>query len=162
VSGARTGGSGYRGTIPRDDDDLVEKIAWLMDRAIPLGGGWSIGLDPLLGLIPGLGDVLSAGISSVIIMQAHRRGIPRATLLRMVANVGIDAAFGVVPLLGDVFDWAYKANTKNLELYREAIAGARDSRQDVTFLLVLLAILGLIAAIPVIAVGWLLSRFGWF
>jgi hypothetical protein len=125
-----------------------------MDRSIPLGGRWSIGLDPILGLIPGFGDFASAALSSVIVVQGYRAGISKATLLRMVANVGIDVTLGAIPLIGDAFDFVFRANTRNLQLYREAIAGARDSRKDVRFLLVLLAMLGLLAAIPVMLVIW--------
>ena len=133
-------------------------MAWLMDRAIPLGGGWSIGLDPILGLIPGLGDFAGAALSCVIVVQGYRAGISKATLMRMVVNVGIDAVLGVVPLVGDAFDWVFRANTRNLQLYREAMAGARDSRKDVTFLMVLLGILGVMAAIPIVLLFWAIQH----
>src|SRR5687768_2814571 len=73
----------------------IEQIAWLMDRSIPIGG-MRIGLDPILGLVPGIGDALSTVISSLIIVQAHRAGVPKPTILRMVANVAIDTAVGAI------------------------------------------------------------------
>jgi hypothetical protein len=146
----------YRGPYSRANeqsaDELIEHLAWLMDGSIPLPGGYRIGLDPILGLVPGVGDLLSTIVSSAIVLQAHRAGIPRATLLRMVANVGIDAVLGAVPFLGDLFDFAFKANARNLRLYRESRAGMRDSRRDAGFLAVLVIVLGLILAIPVLLV----------
>ena len=96
-----------------------------MDRSISLGGV-RIGLDPLIGLVPGLGDMFSSLISTVIIVQAHRAGVPKATMIRMMVNVGVDTAVGAVPVVGDVFDFAWKANTRNLELYRRAVRGQRS------------------------------------
>jgi len=130
---------------------VIERLAWLMDNSIPIGGGYRIGLDPIIGLIPGLGDLIGALVSSMIVLQARRAGIPRATLLRMVANVGIDSVVGAVPFLGDIFDFAFKANTKNLQLYRESRAGVHNERKDLLFLIVLLLALGLIVALPIIA-----------
>lgn len=126
-----------------------------MDRSIPLGGGYSIGLDPLIGLIPGIGDLIGTMVSSFIILQAHRAGVPKPTVLRMLANVGIDAAVGAIPVAGDVFDFAFKANAKNVELYRQSMAGARDTRRDIGFLLIILLLLGLLIALPVLAIVWL-------
>src|SRR3954453_20377289 len=82
---------------PHPSDEIIERLAWLMDNSIPIGGGFRIGLDPIIGLIPGLGDLIGALVSSMIVLHAHRAGIPRSTLLRMVANVGLDAAVGTIP-----------------------------------------------------------------
>ncbi len=125
-----------------------------MDNSIPLPGGFRIGLDPLLGLMPGIGDLVGSLISAGIVLQAHRVGLPKPTLLRMVANVGIDAAVGSIPFAGDLFDFAFKANTKNLQLYRESRAGLHDARRDTWFLVVLLLALGLAVAIPMLLVLW--------
>lgn len=128
-----------------------------MEGMIPLGGRYSIGLDPIIGLIPGLGDLITTLVGSTIVVQAYKAGIPKATLLRMAANVGIDAVVGAIPFLGDLFDFAWKANTRNLQLYREARAGMRDTRRDTAFLATLLVILGIIVALPVLAIVWLIS-----
>jgi hypothetical protein len=126
-----------------------------MDRSIPIGGV-RIGLDPLLGLIPGVGDVFGAVISTVLIVHAHRAGVPKPTLLRMIANVGIDSAVGSIPLVGDFFDFAWKANSKNLELYRASIRGQHHPRHDWVFLLLLLLGLALVITIPVVLAIWIL------
>src|SRR5258705_12818036 len=88
-------------TIRRDP--VIEYLEWLMERAIPVGR-WSFGLDGILGLIPGMGDVLSGIIASYIIARAARAGVPRAALARMMTNVVIDTLLGSVPIIGDLFD----------------------------------------------------------
>src|SRR5436190_23941384 len=103
----------------RFDDELSEQIAWLMDSAIQIGPV-SIGLDGLIGLIPGLGDVLTNIMSAVIVMRALQNGVHRAAILRMLLNLGIDTAVGSIPVVGDIFDFAYKANMKNIRIYRES------------------------------------------
>jgi Domain of unknown function (DUF4112) len=138
------------------NDEFIEKIAWLMDRSIPIGG-MRIGLDPVIGLIPGVGDALGGLISTVIIVQAHKAGVPKATLLRMVANVGIDAALGAVPLIGDLFDFAWKVNVRNLELYRSAMAGQQRASQDWGFLAMLILGVALIVLAPIVLVIWFLG-----
>jgi hypothetical protein len=131
------------------DEEWMEKLSWLLDRSIPIGS-WRIGLDPLMGLIPGFGDAAGALISTFIIMQAHRAGVPRATVLRMVANVGIEAAVGAIPVVGDIFDAMWKANTRNMQLYRGARYGLRDSRADWGFLAVIALVLLALFSIPII------------
>jgi hypothetical protein len=138
-------------------DATIENIAWLMDNSIPIGG-YRIGLDPILGLIPGIGDLLTGAVSAVLIVQAHRTGIAKATVLRMIANVGIDSALGAIPFIGDFFDFAWKANSKNLELYRSAIRGQRRPSADWVFLAVVLAVLGVLVSIPILLAFWALSK----
>lgn len=102
----------------------MESLAYLMDGAIPIGR-WSIGLDPLLGLLPGIGDLIGALISMVIVARAVQAGIPRIAVARMTANIAMDTLVGAIPLVGDFFDFAYKSNLKNLRIYQEAL---RDRR----------------------------------
>ena len=140
----------------REAEEKIEQIAWLMDRSIPIGG-MRVGLDPILGLIPGIGDALSALISSIIIVQAHRAGVPKATVLRMMANVGIDVAVGAIPIVGDLFDFAWKANTKNLDLFKASVRGRRRTSRDWGFLAVVLAGLGALLAIPILMAAWVIQ-----
>jgi Domain of unknown function (DUF4112) len=129
-------------------DPWMERLAWLMDNSIRLGPRWSIGLDGLLGLVPGAGDMASGAISSLIVLRAAASGIPKVTVARMVANVAFDSLLGSIPFAGDLFDFAYKANTKNIEIYRAALAGSRKPRKDYFFLVFLSLILLLLIAIP--------------
>lgn len=101
------------------DDELkqLKQLAWLMDESITIPGiGYKIGLDGLIGLIPGVGDLITASVSSYIIARANQMGIPRVVLLRMAGNTAIDVIIGTVPLLGDLFDIGWKANRRNLQL----------------------------------------------
>lgn len=92
-------------------------LAWLLDNSIPLPGTrFRIGLDPLLGLLPGLGDLLGVLLSSYIVREAARLGAPPSVLTRMAFNVALEGLVGLVPLVGDVFDAAWKANQRNLVL----------------------------------------------
>ncbi|MBI2432702.1 MAG: DUF4112 domain-containing protein [Candidatus Hydrogenedentes bacterium] len=95
----------------------LRKLAWLMDYSIRIPGTrFRFGLDPLLGLLPGLGDALGMLISIYLILQAQRLGFSRGTLTQMVTIVLLDALLGAIPVLGDVFDFVYKANRRNLVL----------------------------------------------
>ncbi|MEM1230615.1 MAG: DUF4112 domain-containing protein [Pseudomonadota bacterium] len=110
----------------------VDRLAWLLDNSIPLPGGYRIGVDSLVGLVPGLGDALGLGTSSYIFLQAWRAAVPGAVLLRMLLNVLIEAVIGVIPVLGDLFDMVWKSNTRNATLLRayaaQPVATAGSSR----------------------------------
>lgn len=142
-------GSYVRPQGDAERDQVIETIAWLMDRSIPIGG-FRIGLDPIIGLIPGFGDVFSTLISAVLIVQAQRAGVPKATVLRMMTNVGIDTVLGSIPFIGDAFDFAWKANSKNLELYRSAMQGGRKDVKDWGFLALVFVILAALLSIPIL------------
>ena len=95
----------------------LAQLAWLLDNSIPLPGTrFRIGLDPLLGLVPGLGDLLGVLLSSYIVREAARLGAPPSVLTRMAFNVALEGLVGLVPVVGDVFDAAWKANQRNLVL----------------------------------------------
>jgi len=134
-------------------DQMIEMIAWLMDRSIPIGG-YRIGLDPIIGLIPGFGDVFGTLVSAVLIVQAQRAGVPKATVLRMMANVAIDTMLGAIPFVGDAFDFAWKANSKNLELYRASMQGRRENARDYGFLALLMVGLLILLSLPIALGIW--------
>lgn len=97
----------------------LETLATFMDAAIVVPGtNIRLGADALIGLFPGIGDVISAGVSGLIILEARRMGAPRRLIARMIGNVAIDALGGAVPLVGDLFDVAFRANLKNTQLLR--------------------------------------------
>jgi Domain of unknown function (DUF4112) len=128
----------------------LEWLSRLLDTAFPIPGTrFRIGLDGLLGLIPGIGDPLGAVLSSYIIFAAARLGAPQLTLLRMLGNVAIDGLVGAVPILGDIFDIAWKANVRNLALlhaHRKELGQRPRSQRQVLWLIavaLLLLFLGL-------------------
>ena len=103
-------------------DAALERLEFWLDRAVPIPGlGVRIGLDGLIGLIPGVGDAAMAIVAATIVFAAWRRGADRALLARMAWNVALDGAVGAIPIAGDIFDIAHKANAKNLRLLREAL-----------------------------------------
>lgn len=108
--------------VPRDVEPELETLARWMDNVFEIPGTRiRFGLDPLLGLLPGLGDLLTTLVSLYILGAARRYGVPRVTLLRMAANIAIDAALGAVPFLGDVFDLFWKSNAKNVALLQRHV-----------------------------------------
>jgi hypothetical protein len=143
-----------------DNSERVKRLrtlAWLMDNSIPLPGGFRIGIDAIIGLVPGFGDAIGALISAYIVNEARSMGAPRSVLLRMMSNVMIETVIGAIPFVGDLFDAGFKANSRNLALlaqYQLDPAGSRrGSRLFVVgfFLLLALLVAGLIA-IPVMIV----------
>lgn len=142
----------------------LRSIAWLLDNSIPLPGGMRIGLDAIIGLIPGIGDAVGAVLSAYIINEARSMGAPKSVLLRMAGNVMIETIIGAIPFAGDLFDAAYKANMRNLALlesYQLDPSGSRRSSRLFVFgFSVLLALLVLaMIAIPVLIVIGLVNLF---
>lgn len=116
------------GLAAREEEALrrLERLAsWLDDRFRVPGLGFRFGLDPILGLAPGVGDGLSAIVALYTVLEARRLGAPAGLLARMLLNIGLDAALGSVPVLGDVFDVAFKSNRRNLTLLRRHLARGR-------------------------------------
>ena len=95
----------------------IATLARLLDSAFRIPGtNRTIGLDAVLGFVPGVGDAVSAALSSYIIWEARQLGIPRWKIARMIGNVAVDTAVGVVPFVGDLFDVVFKANQRNLRI----------------------------------------------
>jgi hypothetical protein len=97
----------------------MDRLAWLMDRVIPLPIVGGIGLDALVGLAPVVGDAISLAISSVLIVRAAQLGAPPTILSRLIAMQCIDLALGAVPIVGDMVDVGYKANQRSVDLIRK-------------------------------------------
>jgi hypothetical protein len=129
----------------------MRQLTRLLDSAISIPGTKQrFGLDPILGLIPGGGDTVSAALSGYIIVEAALMGLPRAALIRMVMNLLIDTAVGTVPVLGDVFDVFSKANVRNMQIVESHVQVPQPSAKADKLFIGLL-IVGLI--IFAIAVG---------
>ena len=101
-------------------DEHLAKLEHLFDRAFTFPGTqFRFGLDGVLGLLPGIGDAATALVSSVVVADAWKSGARKRTIARMAKNVGVDFVVGSIPLVGDLFDFGYKANTKNIKLLRD-------------------------------------------
>jgi len=126
-------------------------VARLLDDALPIPGtAWRIGLDPLLGLVPGVGDALGALASAYVVLLAIRAGAPAAVAARMIVNLLVDAVVGAVPALGDLFDFGWKANVRNLALLEAWVAEPARTRRlsralSLAFLAVAMAVVLAIA-----------------
>lgn len=148
------------------DTRSVRRLAWILDDVIRIPGtNLRFGIDPLLGLLPGAGDLAGGVLSGYIILAASRMGAPSSVLLRMGGNVIIDTLVGTVPLLGDLFDAGWKANRRNAELLQRYVAAPqpvqRRSRAVLALVLfaLMLAVIGA-AALGVILIRWLVTQFG--
>ena len=97
--------------------ERMEKLSWLLDDSVPIPGTrFRFGLDSIIGLVPGLGDVVGVVLGAGILYQSVRIGAPRAIIIKMVGNSATDAIGGLVPMIGDLFDFAFKSNRRNAKL----------------------------------------------
>ena len=136
----------------------------LLDSAFRVPGtNLTFGLDPIIGLIPGLGDLTSPLFAALLLLHAVRMRIPRVVQLRMLINAIIDLLIGLVPVLGDIFDFGWKANVRNLALLeRHAHPESKATRGDWIFVFSIIGVLVALAVIPLIVAAWLLSQFRLF
>ncbi len=132
------------------------RLADLLDNAIAVPGtGCRVGWDPILGLVPGLGDLVTPIVGSLIVVQAFRLGLPRVVQLRMVGNIAIDFLIGAVPVVGDLFDFTWKANAMNMALLEQhAYEIRKPSRGDWLFVGAMLAVIAACAILPVLIAWW--------
>jgi hypothetical protein len=126
--------------------DRLRRVGWLLDNSIPIPGTRiRLGIDQIIGLVPGIGDLIGGVLSLYIIAEAWRLGVPRGLLARMGWNVAVDTLVGEVPILGDLFDIGFKANIRNLALLdgylRHPIEVRRASRRFAALLIVGLLVL---------------------
>jgi len=150
-------------------EESLERLGWLMDDLfrIPVIG-WRVGLDALVGLIPGIGDSATALVSFYILASAVRYRVPKITLLRMGMNIGIDYLLGSLPLVGDLFDAWWKSNKMNVGLLRtRATVSASEAKKgrtsDWLFVgVIMLLLMALLAGAAFISIYLLLLIAGQF
>lgn len=141
----------------------IRALSHLLDNAVSIPGtNYRIGLDPLLGLLPAAGDYVSAALSGYVVIEAARLGASKATLGRMVLNIIIDTLIGTFPILGDFFDFAWKANARNVALLESQVSAPKErERSDWWFVILLLVILALvligITALVVLIIQFLIA-----
>ncbi|MEG4105368.1 DUF4112 domain-containing protein [Microcoleus sp. S13_C5] len=138
----------------------LRQISHLLDNAIPIPGTkYRIGLDPILGLIPGGGDLIGSIFAGYIVFKAAQMGVPQETLVKMAANIVFDTVAGTVPVAGDLLDVAWKANVKNIELL-DAHLGSPEPGKKADWLFVaglllgLMLIVGGVIFLSVMLLGW--------
>jgi hypothetical protein len=121
----------------------IRRLAWLLDEAVRLPGGFRIGLDGIVGLVPGIGDALGLVASSYIVLRARRFGVPRVVLARMIGNVALEFMIGTIPVLGDLFDFVFKSNLRNLALIEQYLVNEREVRRSSRVRVFVVTLLGL-------------------
>lgn len=140
----------------------LHRLGYLLDNAIPIPGtSYRIGLDPIIGLLPGGGDLLASIISMYIVFESARLRAPRSTLIQMVVNILLETVLGSVPVLGDLFDAGWKANAKNVALLESHLGSSSPPKKtDWLFLILLLGglitVVILVSAISFSILLWLL------
>jgi len=144
----------------RDALSALRRWAVLLDSAFRVPGtSIRFGLDAIVGLIPGLGDISTPAFAVLLLVQAVRMRLPVVVQARMVLNAAIDMLIGLVPILGDIADVGWKANLRNLALLeRHARPGVPPSRGDYFFVAICVAVLAVVAVTPILLLVWILSR----
>ena len=132
----------------------LRKVAWLLDRSVGVGPNARFGLDPVIGLLPVVGDWLGAGLSLYVVYEALRLGISWPVLGRMLINVGVETVAGAVPVLGDIFDFVWQANSRNLRLVEEHYHARLRPRSAGSIMGVLIGV-AIALAVALIASLWL-------
>jgi Domain of unknown function (DUF4112) len=138
----------------------IGRVTKVLDELISVPGtSTKVGLDPVIGLIPIVGDAVAALVGGWVILEASRFGVPRIVLARMVLNLTVDLAIGAIPLLGDLYDVVFHSNSRNLELFRRhALDPAASTRgEQALFIGLALLIVGIVWLV-VTALG---AFFGW-
>lgn len=133
----------------------LQRLARILDNAVRLPGGYRVGLDGVIGLIPGIGDLAGAALSSYIVAEARRLAAPKTVLLRMILNVFIETSIGAIPIIGDLFDFAWKANYRNVRLLEEHLEEPHRARRQSGLVVLGYAVAVLaVAALAVVTVLW--------
>ena len=143
--------------LPADSEMRLRRLrslAWLLDRSVGVGGKARFGLDPIIGLIPVIGDWAGAVLSLYIVYEALRLGLPWPVLGRMLLNVGVEALAGAVTVLGDAFDFVWQANIRNLRLVEAHYHVRLKPRSTASIAGVLIAI-AIVLAVTLVATLWL-------
>jgi hypothetical protein len=148
----------------RRDLERLRSVQWLFDQAFPIPGTkWRFGVDALFGLVPGLGDVAGALVAVYALRVARNLGAPPVVQAHMLTNIALDALIGMIPLAGDIFDFAFKAQTRNLALLDAWVGSparaARRSRRGM--ILIPLAIVGVFATLTALGIWMLYVLFRW-
>lgn len=136
----------------------MASLRWLRELAILLDSRFRVpgtnirfGIDPILALIPGIGDLASPAYTVALLVQALYQGVPRVIMLKMLLHASLDALIGAVPVVGVVSDVFYRANVRNVALLeRHSRPGVVPSRGDYAFVMIVAALFGLVMIIPVI------------
>ena len=141
----QTPNSAKTGKVAKTEQQMqsLDKLAWLLDSSIRIPGtNRTIGLDGIIGLFPGIGDVFAGLLSGYIVVKALLMGLPIFVIARMVLNMVLEGVIGVIPVVGDIFDFIFKANRRNVRLMQAYLQNPEDTTERsfmsvIVFLMVL-------------------------
>jgi hypothetical protein len=139
--------------------DRLRRVGWLLDNSLPIPGTrFRLGIDQIVGLVPGIGDLVGGVLSLYIIVESGRMGVPRSLLARMGWNVAVDTIVGEIPVLGDLFDIGFKANIRNLALLDGYLQRPAEVRRSSRGFLALIVVGFVLLTAGAIALAVLLVR----
>jgi hypothetical protein len=141
-------------TVPKELKGMYVLARWMDTRFILPGSHFQFGLDGILGLIPGVGDLATFFVSGYLVLMMARNGASGFVLARMIFNIVLDAALGAIPVVGDLFDFVHKANTKNMKLMEQYYVEGRHRGGAWKVVVPVLLALTLVLA----GICWLLYR----
>jgi len=138
----------------------VRTLARMLDSAVRIPGtGIRVGAESVFGLIPVVGDIAGAALSGYIVLASARLGAPASTIVRMMVNIGIDTIVGAVPILGDLFDFGWRANTRNVALLDSHLGASPQSQRANRWVVVGVVVALLLLAIGAVALSVAVFRF---
>ena len=153
-------------TDPKSGDPrtaTLRRLTWLLDDLIRLPLGFRIGLDALIGLVPGLGDIAGGVAAAYGILVAWRLGAPPVVLARMVVNVALDTLLGIIPVIGDLWDISFASNRRNLAILEHWLARPEHAARRSALVLVLLGATLLLVMAGAVALSiWVVVRLAAF
>lgn len=142
----------------------VERVSYLMDEKFRVPGtNFRFGLDPLINLIPVVGDLVGFAVSSAIILAMARHGVSRKVLILMTLNVVLDSTIGAIPFIGQIFDFTYKSNSRNIKLLKQHYEEGRHQGSGkgiiIWLIIILIVFLLIFAYILWLLLNWIVSLF---
>jgi hypothetical protein len=139
--------------------EALRKLQWFLDEAFRVPGtSIRVGWDPIIGLVPWAGDLLTALLSCAIVFQAHQMRLPRIVQLRILMNVAIDLLIGAIPGVGDAADAFWKSNSMNMALLDRHAAEVRPATvADCLFVAGIIAAIVVVALVPLVVLYWLVT-----
>jgi hypothetical protein len=150
-----------KGTQLQRTQQQLDHLAWILDNCFRIPGtNWRFGIEALIGLIPGAGDIVSGVLGVILLFRAFQFKLPKIVIARMILNTLLDISAGAIPFLGDAFDFFFKSNTKNMRLFHQyAGEQGRSTRAHWIFLAAIVFGFAFVMCLIVIAFIWAFSRF---
>ncbi|MDB5121538.1 MAG: hypothetical protein JWN56_2756 [Sphingobacteriales bacterium] len=148
-----------KSNIPSDSSPIkwVERVSYLMDESFRIPGtNFRFGLDPLLNLIPVLGDVSGFAVSGMLVLTMAKKGVSNKVITLMILNIVLDFIIGGIPIIGNIFDFAYKANSRNIKLLKEHYTENKHQGSGKNIIAIVVIIL-LIILIALVYTLWILT-----